>query len=171
MPYATTEQFLAKYGHMEVIRLLASLEPDASRDPAVLDALIAGDPPVGADQEALASGLTRLATGLDEQSDLADSYIASVADLPLSTAVIDSSPLPGYVCDMARYSIAERPGMRTAESTDDYEAAIAWLTKLAGGKVRLVGLPEEDTGGQGAMASGSKTLTFTDDLWDTYIQP
>lgn len=165
MSYATALNFAEKYGSDYTARLLAGLEPGASTDAAVLDSLLAGASPSNPAEDALQRGINRLTRRIDDRSDLANTYLMQAATLPLSTATIAASPLVGYVCDLTRCSLATKPGARTEQVLDDCEAAIAWLTSLASGKVGLPNIPEE-TGSK--IAVSSRDQKYTDTLWETY---
>lgn len=165
MAYATSVNFAEKYGSDYTARLLAGLEPGASADAAVLDALLGGAAPSNPAEEALQLGIDRLVRQLDDRSDLADTYLMQAATLPLSAATIAASPIVGYVCDLARCSLATKPGARTEQVLADCETAIQWLDKVAAGKVGLPNIPEE-TGSK--ISVSARAQVYTDTLWDTY---
>lgn len=143
MSYATKRQFVDKYGADAAVLLLAGLEKGASCDLLLLDDLLGGGTALGADAEALARALTHLEDALEAQSDLADSYLVQRVSVPLDAAVAAASPLPGYVCDLARYALATRPGTRTKAVTDDRDTALAWLRDVSKGRAGLSGLAGE----------------------------
>lgn len=154
MPYASAEQFAAKYGSDYSVRLLAGLEPGASKDPAVLDKLLGGTAPSGPEEEALQRGIDRLQRQLGEQSDFADTYLMRAATLPLEQAAIDASPLMGYVCHLTRHALATKPGFRTRDVVDDYERVVAWLRDVSAGRAGLPQLPRETGSTRGRFAFG-----------------
>lgn len=166
MSYATAQQFADKYGLSVTTLLLASLEPGASTDPAVLEKLLGGDAPSGEAEEALARGLTRLVLALDDQSDMADTYLTQAVALPLEQATIDANPIAAYVCDLARYALATKPGVRHKQIEDDKADALAWFQRVGRGAAGLLGLPTGESTTQ--VAVNARAKTYTDDVWSKY---
>ena len=128
MPYATREDIEKVYGTM-LLRIVADLTDDGiAEDDAITQALA-------------------------ESSSEIDSYLALRHVLPLDPV----PPILIQLCrDMAVYRLSLQAGPRTTEMRTRYMDAIAFLEKVAAGKVTLVQIPG-DTDGDGDVDEDDTT--------------
>jgi phage gp36-like protein len=138
--YCTAADMLARYGETELTQLTDRDGSECALVMAVLETAIT-----------------------DACSDI-DGYLSDGGyALPLAQA---PHVLVRHACVIARAYLYD--DVRPKDVLDDYNRTIAWLEKIADGRLRL---PATDAGGEiaaGSVSTGARLITYTDDLWSTY---
>ncbi len=127
--YATVASMIARFGEDEVIDAT-----DRNK--------------VGAVDETVGT------QALTDASAVIDGYLASRYTLPLSMIPPLLEPL---CCDIARYKLCTGLIRATDEMRARYEDALAWLEKVASGRI---GLGVDAAGAEPAQAGGSSGINF-----------
>ncbi|MGX5056719.1 gp436 family protein [Enterobacter asburiae] len=104
---------------------------------------------------------TRIARHLQSASDRIDSYLGARYTLPL---VDVPGALRDYCCDIARFLMVGTEHSTTEEMRIRYDDAIAWLKRVADGKITLGSAPGD---GQTVEPSSPDVVFYCggEDLW------
>jgi phage gp36-like protein len=136
--YCTAADMLARYGETELTQLTDRDGSEGALVTAVLETAIT-----------------------DACSDI-DGYLSDGGYvLPLASA---PHVLTRHACVIARAYLYD--DVRPKDVIDDYNRTIAWLEKIADGRLGLPGQDPETV--TGSIAAGTRLITYTNDLWSTY---
>lgn len=152
MSYATTPQYLARFGADEAAQLLGA-------DPEPLLAAAAGQPmPSGTTPEqeaAAAAALARLLRALGIAANLMDGYLRAVATLPIAADDANAGTLEECCCHLTRYSISSAPGTMTESKKDENTRWLAWLRDVSARRVQLISTgTQQQAPGAGSVRTG-----------------
>lgn len=138
--YCTDDDMIARYGETELIQLT---DRDGTEG-AIVDEV--------------------LETAIEDACSDIDGYLSDGGyTLPLASA---PHVLTRHACVITRAYLYD--DVRPKDVIDDYNRTIAWLEKIADGRLRLPGQGSETE--TGSVAAGTRVITYTDDLWSTYSQ-
>lgn len=137
MSYATTQQLVDHYGETEIARLSAAYGAEVAVDAA------------------------RCAMKLDVATALVDSYLRARYQVPLADPPLE---VVSAVLTIARHELAQGDGREpSTQMIEARKEVIAWLGKVAEGKVQVAGASSSQDGGAIADAAGADSGAMTED--------
>jgi phage gp36-like protein len=157
--YASSSQYLAKFGKAEAVQLLAD-EEALLTETLLVDAIAVAaggtwtGTPSAAEQAAGTAALARLARQLTVSSNFMDGYLRSVVTLPLPVDDANATTLEDCCLTLARCGLADDADNATERMDKCCAEWRAWLKDVAAGRTQLITPAGDSPAPAGRVRSG-----------------